>query len=344
MPDPRVALGVFILVSAAALLVFWPGRGLLARWRKSRLMSERIVTEDALKHLHNFEMAGRRPTVESLAGALHVTVNEASSVLNTMEAGGLVVVKNGDFRLTPQGRESALHIIRAHRLWERYLADKTGYTEVEWHQQADRFEHRLLPAEVEALSAQLGNPTYDPHGDPIPDSGGSFVAHGGQSLMAMPLDESFRIVHIEDEPEAVFAQLVAEGFYPGMEIRLLEMSPHRVRIWADGDEHLLAPIVAANISVRPVEKAAAAEPQPGEPLSVLKLGEHGQVVSLSPRCRGPERRRMMDLGILPGTVVTAELISPSGDPTAYRIRDALIALRVEQAQLINISRLPEAAR
>ena len=53
---------------------------------------------------------------------------------------------------------------------------------------------------------------------------------------------------------------------------------------------------------------------------------------------------MMDLGILPGTVVTAELISPSGDPTAYRIRDALIALRVEQAQLINISRLPEAAR
>ncbi len=344
MPDPRVALGIFTLVSAAALLVFWPGRGLLARWRKSRLMSERIVTEDALKHLHNFDMAGRRPTVESLAGALHVTVNEASAVLNTMEAGGLVAVNNGDFRLTPQGRESALHIIRAHRLWERYLADKTGYTEVEWHQQAERFEHRLLPAEVDALAAQLGNPTYDPHGDPIPDSGGSFVGHGGQSLMAMALDESFRIVHIEDEPEAVFAQLVAEGFYPGMEIRLIEMSPHRVRIWADGDEHLLAPIVAANISVLPVEKAAAAEPQPGEPLSVLKLGEHGQIVGLSPRCRGPERRRMMDLGILPGTVVTAELISPSGDPTAYRIRDALIALRVEQAQLINISRLPEGAR
>ena len=209
MPDPRVALGIFTLITAALLVVFWPRRGLAARLRRSRLMTNRIVTEDALKHLHNFEMAGRRPTVESLAGALHVTVNEASSVLNTMEAGGLVVVKNGDFRLTPQGRESALHIIRAHRLWERYLADKTGYTEVEWHQQADRFEHRLLPAEVEALSAQLGNPTYDPHGDPIPDSGGSFVGHGGQSLMAMSLDESFRIVHIEDEPEAVFAQLVA---------------------------------------------------------------------------------------------------------------------------------------
>ena len=79
-------------------------------------------------------------------------------------------------------------------------------------------------------------------------------------------------------------------------------------------------------------------------MCIRDRGEHGQIVGLSPRCRGPERRRMMDLGILPGTVVTAELISPSGDPTAYRIRDALIALRVEQAQLINISRLPEGAR
>jgi Fe2+ transport system protein FeoA len=51
----------------------------------------------------------------------------------------------------------------------------------------------------------------------------------------------------------------------------------------------------------------------------------------------------MDLGILPGTVVAAEMASPGGDPTAYRIRDALIALREEQAQLINIARLPEAA-
>lgn len=344
MPDPGMALGVAVLVAGMVLVLIWPRRGLLARWRRSRLMSERILTEDALKHLHNCEMAGRRPTVESVAGALHVTANEASSVVNSMEATGLLAVKGADFRLTPLGRESALHIIRAHRLWERYLADKTGYTEVEWHEQADRLEHQLLPADVDALSVQLGNPTHDPHGDPIPDSSGSFVAHGGQSLMAMPLDQTARIVHIEDEPEAVFAQLVAEGLYPGMEIRLIEMSPHRVRFWANGDEHVLAPIVAANIAVRPVVQETATEPQPGESLSVLKLGEQGQVVGLSPRIRGPERRRMMDLGILPGTVVTAELMSPSGDPTAYRIRDALIALRREQAQLVTISRVPEASQ
>lgn len=54
---------------------------------------------------------------------------------------------------------------------------------------------------------------------------------------------------------------------------------------------------------------------------------------------GPERRRMMDLGILPGAVISAEMRSPLGDPTAYRIRDALLALRRDQAQHIQIAHI-----
>jgi DtxR family Mn-dependent transcriptional regulator len=71
-------------------------------------------------------------------------------------------------------------------------------------------------------------------------------------------------------------------------------------------------------------------------LAALKPGQQGVVMRLSPQCRGPERRRLLDLGILPGTVITAEMVSPGGDPTAYRIRGALIALRREQARLIYI--------
>jgi Fe2+ transport system protein FeoA len=68
------------------------------------------------------------------------------------------------------------------------------------------------------------------------------------------------------------------------------------------------------------------------------LGETAKVVNISHLCRGAERRRFMDLGILPGTVVKAEMISPSGDPTAYRVRGAVIGLRREQAALIHITR------
>ncbi len=347
MPNPAIALGAALLLLGLAGLAFWPRRGLWPRWQQARQNSERVRTEDALKHIHKSEMHGRRPTLESLAGTLQVSTDVAAALLVRMEALNLVEVTSGDFRLTATGREAALHIIRAHRLWERYLADETGYDERQWHEQAERYEHTLQPVEVEQLSSQLGHPTHDPHGDPIPDAEGNYVSHGGQSLNALPLDRPARIVHIEDEPETVYAQLVAEGLYPGMDVRVIEVTPHRVTFWANGDVHILAPVVAANITAALNEPAttdttATAETDSHLTLAALSPGQQGEVVHISARCRGSERRRMMDLGILPGTLIKAELRSPGGDPIAYRIRGALIALRHEQAQLIHITRVAEA--
>lgn len=79
----------------------------------------------------------------------------------------------------------------------------------------------------------------------------------------------------------------------------------------------------------------------GQSLAALKPGQSARVVGISPRCRGPERRRLMDLGLLPGTWVRAEFTSPLGDPTAFRVRGALIALRQEQARLIEIADVQE---
>ena len=82
--------------------------------------------------------------------------------------------------------------------------------------------------------------------------------------------------------------------------------------------------------------------QRGTPLNSLKPGDKGLVLSLSPRLRGADRRRMMDLGVLPGTEIDVAMRSPSGDPTAYRIRGALIALRADQANLIQVEKQNEA--
>jgi DtxR family Mn-dependent transcriptional regulator len=232
-------------------------------------------------------------------------------------------------------------MIRAHRLLERYLAEHTGYQESEWHELADRYEHRYSQDTLADISAQLGNPTHDPHGDPIPTVDGEIVMHGGKPLTDMALDAPLRIVHIEDEPEHIYAQLAAEGLYPGLEVTLIEQTPQRVKFLADGLEHILAPIFAANISVLPIQQEMTQEsPCVGESLDTLKPGQSGQVIALSPRLRGADRRRMMDLGILPGTIIHAEMNGPSGDPKAYRIRGAMIALRHEQAQLIRINPNP----
>jgi DtxR family Mn-dependent transcriptional regulator len=167
---------------------------------------------------------------------------------------------------------------------------------------------------------------------------GDMIAPEQCTLPNFPLNKPGRIVHLEDEPETVYAQLIAEGLHPNMQVHLTEIKPQRVRFWADGDEHVLAPVVAANIFVVPVHQAERDEDIRYESLSRLKPGETARVIGISSSSRGAERRRFMDLGILPGTVVSAELLSPSGDPTAYRIRGALIGLRKEQADLINITR------
>ena len=341
MVDPLFSLLVSALLIIIGLVLFWPDRGLIPRWRHARKMTERILIEDILKHIHNCEMAGQLPSVLSVAGALQIHPNLASELLSKMEASNLVRCEGGSPLLTSSGRQSALHILRAHRLWERYLADETGFAESEWHRRADQYEHQLSPEDVDTLSAQLGHPTHDPHGDPIPTAEGELVERKGSHLTEIDLDVLVRIIHIEDEPEAVYAQLVAEGLHPGMHVRVVEKTPQRVRFWANGDEHVLAPIITNNITVIPMPDEQAPLYPSGERLSRLRPGEIGKVLGMSPACRGLERRRLMDLGILPGTLIKAEYSSSAGDPTAYRIRDALIALREEQAHLIQIARIEE---
>jgi DtxR family transcriptional regulator, Mn-dependent transcriptional regulator len=338
MYNPLIALVIGALVVAAGALLFWPEKGLFNRWQRSRRVTQRVLSEDALKHIHEAQLQGQRPTLQSIAGALQISPNRAADLVADLDQRGLLTIVGDEPRLTPEGREAALHVIRAHRLWERHLAEDTGFAEAEWHQLAEQHEHELSPSEADALAARLGNPTRDPHGDPIPTPDGKLNEQRGQPLAALAINAAARIIHIEDEPEAVYAQLVAEGLYPGQWVRLLEVTPQRVRFWANGNEHVLAPIFAANIAVVPGAVEPEVEVSNDEPLHHLKLNESGTVTGLSPRCRGVERRRMLDLGIVPGTIVRAEVASPSGDPIAYRVRGALIALRREQSELVRIVR------
>lgn len=339
MDNPLILLILATLLIVVTYGLFRPRKGIIAKWRALRRLNDRVLREDALKHIQKLEFHGRHPSLRSLAGALNVDANQAAAVMADLEERQLVCVEDGSWQLTPEGRDVALQVIRAHRLWERFLLEETGYSEEEWHDQAEKLEHRLTAAEIEDLSRSLGHPTHDPHGDPIPSAEGHTPHREGISLTRLQTNQPASVIHIPDEPEMVAAQIRAEGLLPGMVVRMVETTPTRIRFLVNGDEHVLAPMVANGIVVAPLEEAP--EPAPAaEPLWRLKQGERGEVVMLSPRCRGPERRRLMDLGVLPGTIVEAEMISPSGDPTAYRIRDALIALRREQAEWIRIKPLP----
>jgi DtxR family Mn-dependent transcriptional regulator len=314
---------------AAVLTLIWPGRGLLARLRLRR---RRMRAEDGLKILLTAELMEVPCHLASVAAALRLSLSAAAAILSHLERLALLERCPDGYCLTPAGRTRAIQVLRAHRLWERHLADETGYGALDWHRQAEDREHFLSLPEVEELAARLRYPSHDPHGDPIPTGTGELPTQPGMPLTAAAAGVPLRVSHVEDEPESVYAELVAAGLHPGTELRILEATPDHFRVRTSGRERLLRSEVAANLTVEPAPEA------PVRPLEVrlsdLRPGEQGRVIRIGPGSRPPERRRLRDLGLIRGTLIQTEFASPAGDPVAYRIRGATVALRKEQADQV----------
>lgn len=340
MVDPSFALLVFLLLCLLGGVLFWPRRGLVARISDVLGMTERVRLEDALKHLYKCEYAGRPCSVESVAGTVGISRSRSLEILAQLEEMDLVRAGDAGFSLTDSGRGYALHIVRTHRLLERYLADRTGVEPADWHREAERQEHSFSPSDTDDLAARLGHPRYDPHGDPIPTSRGDLPPLTGAPLTALEAGEVGSIVHLGDEPHEVFEALTRAGLSPHMPVRVLGSEAGEVRFEAGGQEHTLSPILARNITVERL-RGAELSGEAHENLAEVAEGESARVLAIHPGLQGPQRRRLLDLGLVPGTRVEAELTSASGDPVAFRVRGALIALRKDQAQWILVDRNPD---
>jgi DtxR family transcriptional regulator, Mn-dependent transcriptional regulator len=322
-------LGVLALMS----ILLHPSGGVIARFRRNRVDRSRTEAEDALKHAYDCEHRAVSCTVQSIAGVLAISIEAAGRLASRLESMGLLRSDAAALHLTSDGRAYALRVVRIHRLWERYLADETSVREDDWHRKAELQEHKMTPEEADSLAASLGNPQFDPHGDPIPTAGGDVPEQHGVPLTTLHQGDFAGVLHIEDEPPEVYSQITALGFYPGMQIQVLATEPGRVRLDVNGEEVVLAPLLAETITVAPLPEDRRKR-GPFVTLATVQPGEEVQVTSISRACRGQQRRRMMDLGIVPGTLITPEMESFAGDPVAYRVRGTLVALRREQAEQI----------
>ena len=337
MVDPVIALLSFGLLALLLALLLWPKRGIASRLLRLSRMTERVRLEDTLKHLYKCEYAGRDCSVDSVAGSVGVPRGRAIHLLGRLEEQGFALAVREGFVLTEEGRDYALHIVRTHRLLERYLADRTGVLPEDWHGEAERREHMLSPEERESLAAKLGHPLYDPHGDPIPTATGDLPPLTGVPLSALGVGDVASIVHLGDEPRESFETLTRAGLTPLMPLRVLATSPGEVRFAASGRELTLPPVIARNVTVELLPEAQLEEAD-GETLDRVGQGETVRVLGIHAGLQGPQRRRLLDLGLVPGTLVEAELSSAGGDPVAYRIRGALIALRRDQSRWIQVDR------
>jgi len=335
MVDPALALAVFGVLVVVTAFVAWPRWGLVARLNRMAHLSERVLLEDALKHVYTCESIGRSCSLESLAGQLECSTGRAAELLGTLAASKLIVNTPDGPRLTDAGRDSALRLVRTHRLWERYLADRTGVPAGEWHEEAERKEHTMSAAEVDALAARLGHPAWDPHGDPIPTAGGELPTLDHNSLSSAEVGRTFEIVHLEDEPRVIYDALLEDGLDLGSRIAVTSNGDAGVGIRSRGREWQLDHVVAGNVTVRLLAETESAD-APVTTLLDLEVGHSARVVGISPACQGSQRRRLLDLGVVRGTTIDAVFRSAAGDPVAYNIRGALIALRREQADWIRV--------
>jgi len=322
-------IAITVILSIALL----PRVGLWAQYKSYRAALEREQMEDALKHLLDREQGGRHASPESLAGTLSLARPIVTRLIEGMEAKGLLETRGDQLHLTAEGERWALHVVRAHRLWERYLADEARMPLGQIHTEAHRREHNLTDAQLDELDAALGHPTRDPHGDPIPTREGTLPKAEGMPITAWQADRPARIVHLEDEPALAFEQILAAGLRLGQDIRILERTPQRV-VLSDGEnEYRLAPAVASNISVAALPESEALKRE-AVPLTELAHDRRAEIVTLDDAVQGFTRRRFLDLGLTPGTVIYPELQNFFGDPRGYRVRGTLIALRKDQAAQI----------
>ncbi len=162
-PGPAMAIAATIFYSLAAF--FSPKKGLVFRFFQKRKLQRKIQLEDALKQSFRLQQKGQL-TLDNLLLNLGFNKNILQQQLTILRSKGWM--EKSGLMLTEKGKEEAQQLVRAHRLWETYLANEVGLNTEQIHEDAEKYEHLLTDEILDEVDRTLGYPTTDPHGSPIP--------------------------------------------------------------------------------------------------------------------------------------------------------------------------------
>ena len=208
--------------------------------------------QDYLKEIYKLEAEGTRPTTSAIARRMGVAPSSVTSMLKKLAALGLA--EHSPYhgvKLSEAGTKIALEVIRHHRLLEQYLAETLGVPIDAVHEEADRLEH-VLSEELEArIDEQLGYPTHDPHGDPIPDAGLRMETKRLRSLDALEPGEQATISRVPDADSELLRYLAGLRLVPGGRVTMRRSEPFDgpVTIAVEGEEHAISRELAMQIGI-----------------------------------------------------------------------------------------------
>ncbi|HEX2071928.1 MAG TPA: metal-dependent transcriptional regulator [Thermoleophilaceae bacterium] len=185
------------------------------------------AVQDYAKAIYSLqERSDEAVSTSALAERLAVSPASASAMVKRLESLGLVSRRPyHGVELTPAGRRVALEVIRHHRLLELYLAEALGMPWDRVHEEAEVLEHAISPELSELIAAKLGNPTHDPHGDPIPTADGEIASASSRPLEDLDEGERGIFVRISDSDPEMLRWLSERGIAPGDRFEVLERQP-----------------------------------------------------------------------------------------------------------------------
>jgi len=187
-----------------------------------------------------------------LAERLGVTAGSVSAMLRKLADEGLVEhVPYRGVTLTAEGELLALEVLRHHRLLELYLAEHLGVPWDRVHEEAEALEHVLSEDLERRIAAKLGNPTVDPHGDPIPSVDLEIEESATDSLADLDSGARATFVRISDSDPEMLRYLADRGIAPGDRFEVIDKQPFEGPTFARfGDEvHVLGGALARAMRV-----------------------------------------------------------------------------------------------
>lgn len=238
---PGPAMAVVATLFYLAAMLFAPEKGLLFRFIRRTRLNRKIQLEDTLKQafrLQEKEQLNHR----RLADRLGFKVQTLSYCLNQLQKRKWFDKKA--FQLTEQGIAEAKRLVRAHRLWETYQVEKMGLNAEHIHDEAEKYEHLLTEDILDQVDQELGYPTLDPHGSPIPSKGG-FPAF---PLTRLQLEERAQIAQ-QQISEKITNQLWQLGLLPETLFSLIHKNQESIEIESNGKKYTLPLEVARLVNV-----------------------------------------------------------------------------------------------
>jgi DtxR family Mn-dependent transcriptional regulator len=214
------------------------------------------VIEDYLKAIYDLTVESERASTNQIAERMGVTPASVTNMLQKLAATQPPLVeyrKHRGAKLTKDGEQVALEIIRHHRLLEMFLQQTLGYRWDEVHEEADRLEHVISEAMEERIALSLGDPRHDPHGDPIPTRDLRLPESSALTLSQLRPGRAAIVQRVRDADPELLRYLSDMGITPDARLEVLDYSPFdgnlRLRIEGQDEAVVLGLSVTSQVYV-----------------------------------------------------------------------------------------------